>query len=96
MITIKSDSLKLLNTNKEIVAEIFHDRIIFYNQDLKNELNLSGISIPYFLADQFDGKRVVKASDKLFVKAFVEVECKIWLRESGFFLVDSQGHRGSI
>jgi hypothetical protein len=85
---LKSEPLRLINSiSNDVVAEIYADRIVFLSKELERELKISGIAIPYYLKDNFAGQRTVDFRSELFIKAFVEVHCPIWMKESGFILV---------
>lgn len=86
------NSLKLISQKTGIaLAEVTDYGIVFFNSELENELRINGINIPYKLKGNFDGKNLIAFSDKLFIKAFVEVYCPIYMKESGFTLVPSNG-----
>lgn len=68
------DVLRLVNTKTDsVIVSFYENRAEIHHPILAKELENSGIFIPPYLREKFDGKTTVFLEDPLFQKAFVEV-----------------------
>lgn len=71
---------------KEVLAEIYEDRVIYYNEFLETNMRRNGISIPASMRQVYQDRTVIYPKEAGFSKAFIEIYYQFCLRESGFVL----------
>ena len=68
------EPMKLVNTKTGfVVVEFKQGKAEFHDRFLETEMKETGILIPPFMIDAFQGKEVIFLGDPLFEKAFIEV-----------------------
>lgn len=70
----------------EVLAVIYEDRVDFYNERLKQAMQLFGVNIPESDRHAYGNKRTLFPHEKEFPKAFKEVYFPMALREAGMIL----------
>lgn len=82
-------STKIIHkTERTLLAEIQpQGKLVIYSDPLKNELMVSGIPVPQYLQEHYEGKRTIEWDDPNFKKAFIEIYVPNQLRESGYVVI---------
>ena len=77
-----NEIMKLINTKTGFVLiEFKNGHSQFYHGLLEAILKNWGVSIPYPVLEQFEGKYTIFPDDPLFEKAFVEIYCQRHLND---------------
>lgn len=77
--------LKLIHPeNKQVVAEVHENEVVFHSPEMEENLKVFGVAIPEYLQKKYEGKQTIFPKDDQFVEAFVEVHYPYCLREMGF------------
>jgi len=66
----------------DVIIEFYHDRILFHEWYLEEEMKTTGILIPHHRIAEFEGKEVVYLNDSIFRKAFFEVYSPLYIMNS--------------
>ncbi len=82
---------KLTHPEYGSCAELEREKIVFSNQVLEGKVNTFGIMIPYYMQENFEGKKIIYPYDNQFVRAFVEVYYPFYLKEQGYKLESLDG-----